>query len=199
MTNWIMKGIYAEACTCEGACPCVYTEAPTAETCTGLVGWHIEEGTDGDVRLDDLNVALALFAPGRMTDGGWRVALYLDDRADEAQRTSLERIFSGSAGGHPANLSPLIGEVTEVAPARIRFEGSNGRYALHVGSVAEAEFAAIEGQGGGSVTISGHPLAVAPGFPATVAKSDRLKIDAGDISCDVAGRTACYSPFAYEG
>jgi len=199
MTSWNLKGMYAEACTCEGACPCIYTEAPTGGTCIGLVGWRIEEGHDGDVRLGDLNVALALHSPGRMTDGGWRVALYLDDRADEAQRASLQRIFSGAAGGHPANLTPLIGEVTGVAPASIRFEGSDGRYQLHVGSVAEAEFAAIEGAGGERVTVTGHPLAVAPGFPATVAKSSKLKLQAGDICCDVGGRTAFYSSFAYEG
>lgn len=199
MTSWNLKGLYAEACTCEGACPCIYTEPPTGGTCTGLVGWRIEEGRDGDVALGDLNVALALHSPGRMTDGGWRVALYLDDRADAAQRASLQRIFSGAAGGHPANLTPLIGEVTGVAPARIRFEGSDGRYQLHVGSVAEAEFAAIEGVGGERVTVSGHPLAVAPGFPATVAKSSKLKLQAGDIRCDVGGRTAFYSSFAYEG
>ena len=65
--------------------------------------------------------------------------------------------------------------------------------------MAEAEFAAIEGVGGERVTVSGHPLAVAPGFPTTVAKSSKLKLQAGDISCDVGGRTAFYSPFAYEG
>ncbi|WP_366555433.1 DUF1326 domain-containing protein [Aquibaculum sediminis] len=199
MASWNLKGFYAEACTCEGACPCVYTEKPTGGTCTGLVGWHIDEGEDGGVRLEDLNVALALHSPGRMTDGNWRVALYLDDRADDQQRAALQRIFSGAAGGHPANLSPLIGEVTEVAPARIRFEQSEGGCRLDVGSVAEADMQAIEGLDGGKASISGHPLAVAPGFPATVAKSSTFKLQAGDIRCDVTGRTAFYSPFAYEG
>lgn len=198
--TWTMKGIYAEACTCEGACPCIYLQAPTEGTCIGLVGWHIEEGADGDVRLDDLNVALALYSPGNMAEGNWQVALYLDDQASAAQRESLQRIFSGSAGGHLANLSPLIGEVTGVSSAPIAFTGSNGRYKLQVGSVADAEFAAIEGQDGKTVTVSGHPLAVAPGFPATVARSDRLQLHAGDnIRCDVGGRTAFYSAFAYEG
>lgn len=197
--SWTMNGVYAEACTCEGACPCIYLQSPTNGDCTGLVGWHIERGKDGDVRLDNLNVALALYSPGDMSDGNWRVALYLDDQASNAQRESLQRIFSGAAGGHLANLSPFIGEVTGVSSAPISFAGTDGRYRLQVGTVAETEFAAIEGQGGGPVTVTGHPLAVAPGFPLTVATSSRLKVQDGSIRCDVGGRTAFYSPFAYEG
>ena len=196
---WNVKGIYAEACTCEGACPCIYLEPPTEGTCTALVGWRIEEGRDGDVDLTGLNVALALHSPGRMVEGGWRVVLYLDERADEPQRAALQRIFSGSAGGHLANLAPLIGEVAGVSAAPIRFDGSDGHYSIQVGDVADTGFSAIEGLGGGRVTVSGHPLAVAPGFPATVARSRHLKLQGNGIDCDVGGRTAFYSPFAYEG
>ncbi|HEY0838025.1 MAG TPA: DUF1326 domain-containing protein [Azospirillum sp.] len=197
--TWSVKGTYAEACTCKGACPCIYLQPPTEGDCAALVGWRIEEGRDGDTELSGLNVALALHSPGPMPEGDWRVALYLDERADEAQRASLTRIFSGSAGGHLANLAPLIGEVTGIDTVPIRFEGGDGHYEITIGSVGETTFSAIEGQNGGPVTVSGHPLAVAPGFPATVARSERLKLRTPAIGADTGGRTAFYSPFAYEG
>ncbi|WP_119301370.1 DUF1326 domain-containing protein [Dongia deserti] len=195
--TWDVKGTYAEICTCEGACPCIYLQPPTGGSCTALVAWRIEEGGDGETDLRGLNVALALYSPGSMSEGNWRVALYIDKKADDKQYEALTRIFSGSAGGHPANLAPLIGEVAGVERAPIQFEGNKGRYEITVGSMAEAAFSAIEGQNGGPVTVSGHPLAVAPGFPATVARSQRLKLNAAGINAEVSGRTAFYSPFAY--
>ena len=57
-------------------------------------------------------------SPGHMKDGDWKVALYVDERADEKQNQALMGIFSGQAGGHIANLAPLISEVLGARPAR---------------------------------------------------------------------------------
>lgn len=54
-----------------------------------LAAWHIEQGYGDGATLDGLNVALACHAPGHMKEGNWRAALYLDERADEAQRLLL--------------------------------------------------------------------------------------------------------------
>jgi len=51
---------------CEMACPCVFLNAPTEGECTVLVGWHIEQGSFGNVGLDGLNVAMAAYSPGHM-------------------------------------------------------------------------------------------------------------------------------------
>ena len=37
----------------------------------------------------------------------WKVALYVDERANQEQRGALTQIFSGQSGGHLANLAPL--------------------------------------------------------------------------------------------
>ena len=62
-------------------------------------------------------MTLAVHSPKLMTDGNWTAALYLDDRANPAQTEALTTIFSGQAGGHPANVAPLIGTVAGVASA----------------------------------------------------------------------------------
>lgn len=197
MTEWSLKGLCAEVCTCESACPCVFLSPPSEGECVGVLFWRIDEGHDGEVSLDGLKVALGLYSPGRMADGGWRVALYIDERADRQQQESLQRIYSGEAGGHPANLKPLIEEVMGVASVPITFEENGRSYRVAIRSIAQAEFAAIEGQDGGRVTIQGHPLAVAPGHPVTAARSTRFSYRDHDLSRDVSDRNALVSGFSY--
>ena len=67
-----------------------------------------------------------------MTDGGWKVALYLDDRASAEQSEALGAVFSGGAGGYLAGLGPLIGEV---AAAAITFEKSDGSLHAEVAGI----------------------------------------------------------------
>ena len=197
MTQWNVKGIYMEACNCEAVCPCIFFSPPTEGACNALVGWRIEEGRFGDVSLDGLNAALLVHAPGNMKDGGWKVALYVDDRADEQQTEALGGIFSGQAGGHLAALGPLIGEVLGLKPAKIDFDGSGKTFKLSVDGLGRAEIEALGGQGDGPVQVSGHPLAISPGEPATVARSSTLSFSDHGISCDVNGKTAMFSPFRY--
>lgn len=197
MPNWSVKGTYMEACNCEAVCPCIFFSPPTEGDCTVLIGWQIASGTYGDVSLDGLNAAIAAYAPGNMKDGDWKVALYTDERANDAQSEALAGIFSGQAGGHLSALGPLIGEVLGVRPARISFEAADKRFKLEVDGAGSAEIEAIEGQGGGAVQVSGHPLAISPGVPATVARSTGLSISDHGLSCEVSGRNAIFAPFSY--
>ena len=93
--EWSVTGTYFEACNCNAACPCVFLSPPTEGECTALVGWHIEKGYVGDTKLDGLNVAMYVHSPGNMINGNWKAALYLDEKASQAQyfpRVSLERV-----------------------------------------------------------------------------------------------------------
>ena len=81
--------------------------------------------------LSGLNAVMAVRSPKRMTDGGWKVALYLGDRASAEQSEALGAVFSGGAGGHLAGLAPLIGEVAGVqARRRSRSRSRMARCAL---------------------------------------------------------------------
>ncbi len=195
--TWSLKGTYFESCNCEVACPCIFLSAPTDGECTVLVGWHIDEGNDGDVALNDLNVALAVHSPGHMIENQWRAAAYVDDRATEAQQAALLRIFGGQAGGHPARLASHIGELLGAAPAPIDFNMDGGRYSLKVGGIAEMAIEQMAGQGDGPITVTGHPLCISPGFPATVAKSTKLSYRDYGMNWEVSEKTGFFSPFAY--
>ena len=70
----------------------------------------------------DFNAALLRFmSPGHMLEVKWKVAPYVDERADQGQQDALTQIFSGQAGGHLAGLAPLIGEVLGVKAAPIEY------------------------------------------------------------------------------
>ena len=96
---WSVEGTYIEACNCEVACPCIFFSPPTEGECKVVVGWHIDKGRHGDISLDGLNAALIAYAQGNMKDGQWKVALYLDERGDDRQRTALQGIFSAPTAG----------------------------------------------------------------------------------------------------
>ncbi|MBW3619937.1 MAG: DUF1326 domain-containing protein [Actinobacteria bacterium] len=198
-TSWNLSGTYFESCNCDTACPCVFLSEPTEDECTVLVGWHIEEGSADEVGLDGLNVALAVRSPGHMAKVPWTVALYLDERADGQQSDALTRIFTGQAGGHPARLASHIGEVLGISSVAIDFTADGRRRALRIGDVGSAEIEAIEGQGGGDVTVTGHPLCIAPGDPVVVARSTQLAYHDHGLDWELSEKNGFFSPFAYGG
>jgi len=200
--EWTLEGHYMEACTCEAACPCTMLSDPTEGTCTAIVAWHIDEGRFNSTALDDLNVVVALHTPGNMADGDWKAALYLDDRASAEQHEALGTIFGGEAGGHPAHLTELISDMRGMESVPLTFETDGKRGRIRIGEVGEigcADAEPVDGQNGAAPTVEGHPLAIAPGYPAVVAKTSQAHFDAHGIAFDVSGRNALLSPFSYAG
>ncbi len=197
-TQWKVSGTYFEACNCDVACPCVFTSAPTEGECKALIAWHVDEGHYEAVKLDGLNAALFAFSPGHMLQTKWKVALYLDQRADERQRDVLAKIFSGQAGGPLSALSPLIGEVLGVKPAAITYTAKGKQRSLNIAGIGEMEIAAIEGQNGADVTINNHPFTPVPGFAAVVGRSSRLNYKDHGFSVEISQKNGFYSPFAYQ-
>ena len=197
-TSWSLSGTYCESCNCDTACPCVFLSQPTEDECTVLVGWHIDEGNADELRLDDLNVALALKSAGHMAQVRWTVALYLDERADGKQSDALTRIFTGQAGGHPERLAGHIGDVLGISSVAIDFAAEGRRRSLRIGDVGSVEIEAIDGQGGDPVIVTGHPLCIAPGDPAVVARSKQLSYHDHGLDWELSEKNGFFSPFAYQ-
>jgi hypothetical protein len=196
---WQLKGTYFETCNCAVACPCVFLSRPTEGECQVLVAWHADQDEAGATDLSGLNVVMAIHSPGHMMQTKWRVALYLDERASQAQKDALIRIFAGQAGGHLAALASFVGDVLRVASVRIDYQAAGRKRSLSIPDIVSAEIEAIEGQGGSDVTIRGHPLCVAPGEPAVVARSKRLDYTDHHMSWAISDSNGFYSPFAYQG
>ncbi|CUW46298.1 DUF1326 domain-containing protein [Novacetimonas hansenii] len=197
-TNWKLEGSYFEACNCETACPCVFLSPPTEGDCTVLVAWHIETGHFGDVKLDGLNVAMAVHSPGNMIDGGWKAAAYLDDKAESPQAAALQLIFSGQAGGHPSVLASFIEEIVgaKSVPMQYYADGKNSR--LSIPGITEVSIERMDGQNGQPVTISNHPLCIVPGIPAIASRSTNLTFKDFNFNWQLSGRSGFMSKFVYQ-
>lgn len=198
MTDWKVSGEYFEVCNCEAICPCIVFSPPTTGECIAVIGWKILEGHHGDTDLSGLNVGMVANADGNMKNGNWRVALYTDARAEETQAEALAAIFSRQAGGHLENLGPLIGEVLGAKPATIELQHENQRFSMRIGDNMSGKYELIEGQDGGDVQVTGHPLAPVPGVPFKAGRSDAFKFNDYGIEVEVAGKNAFSAEFVYQ-
>ena len=197
-TTWKIAGSYFEACNCDLACPCVFLSPPTSGECTALLAWHIEQGRFGEVNLDGFNIALAAYAPGHMMEVKWKVALYVDERANKSQQDAVTQIFSGQAGGHLAGLAPLIGEVLGVKAAPIEYRSEGKRRSLRLGDVADAEIEGLPGQDGGDVTVDNAPFGPVPDVLFAVAKSKQMRFSDYGLKWEVSNKNGYFSRFAYQ-
>lgn len=196
---WSLRGTYVESCNCEVACPCVFLSPPTQGECTVLVAWHVDKGSFDNLSLDGLNVALAVHSPGHMAQVKWNAAVYIDEKAKGDQEQSLLKIFGGQAGGHPAVLVSFVGKLLGVKKLPIQFTQNGKKFSLTMPNVAELSLEAMQGAGGADVQIAGHPLCIAPGFPATVGRSTQLKYSDHGMTWNLSQKNAFFSPFAYQG
>jgi hypothetical protein len=196
--SWKIAGSYFETCNCDLACPCVFLSPPTSGDCAVLLAWHINQGRFGETGLDGLNAVLAAHSPGHMLEGKWKVALYVDERANPGQQDALAQIFSGQAGGHLAGLTPLIGEVLGVKTAPIEYRSEGKRRSLRLGDFADAEIEGLSGQDGGDVTVANPPFAAVPGVPLVVAKSKQMRFSDHGLRWEVSNKNGYFSSFVYQ-
>jgi hypothetical protein len=198
-SKWNLTGTYFEACNCNVGCPCVFTSDPTDGNCTVLLAWHIEKGKHGDLSLDGMNTALAVYSPGNMLKTKWDVSLYIDEKANPTQRDALTKIFGGQAGGEPAAIGPLVGKVLGVKPVSITYQAKGKERSMRIPNIAEMEIAAIDGQGGKLVTMENVPLTGVPNQTTTVARSKKLSYHDHGMTWDITGKNGFYSPFSFKG
>jgi hypothetical protein len=196
--NWNLQGDYFESCTCDLVCPCIFLMPPTKGYCEALVAWHVKKGSMGSTKLDGLNVVVWLRSPKILTDGNWRLALYIDDRADEKQKDALANIYGGKVGGHPAVLAGFVSELLGVKSASIEFKEEGKKRHLVVKGIAENEMYAIDGEDGKEVKVSNHPLAVSPGHPVTVSKSKKVHYKDYGINWSLSETVGLSAPFSYK-
>ncbi len=195
--SWKIEGTYFESCNCEVACPCIFLSDPTDGQCDALVAWHIDKGKFDDVPLDGLNVMLAVHSGGNMAQVKWDAAVYLDERANAKQKEALTKVFAGQAGGHPERLASHVGKILGVASVPIKYTAAGKQRSLSIPNIAEVSIEALEGQGGAEITVTNHPLCIAPGNPAVTARSKKLSYKDHGKSWELSGKNGFFSPFQY--
>ena len=77
-----------------------------------MLVWDIKSGHLNDVKLDGLKVSIWLHAPGpQLTEGGFKIALYIDENATDEQAAALEELYGGKHGGHLGVIASLLAKL----------------------------------------------------------------------------------------
>ena len=196
--TYYVNGQYFESCNCLGVCPCLLLDPPTEGYCEAFPSWHIEQGRLGDTVLDGLNVAIWLRTPGALTEGNWRIALYIDEQASPEQHQAIEELWGGKHGGYLEVIASLVADVLGVRSAKIDWsEDENGHHRMSVEGVGGVDIQDIEGMDGQDVVLSGMPLAVAPPFAVTVARSNSWTFKDHGLEASRSGTSGLSSSFQY--
>lgn len=201
--KWHIKGEVILSCNCDVFCPCVVSlgkARPSAGYCHSWWGINIIDGEADGESLAGLCVGILLDVPGKMGEGGWTVALYIDERASPAAVAALTTIFTGQAGGSLGILSLLVERVLGVETANITFDKTERGWHMLVrpdkDSKAKIADCAIEKIGGKregeDVVIHNSQYWVAPDI--TVAVGSKSKVRAFGRIWDFSGQSAEYAP-----
>lgn len=193
-----VKGDYFETCNCDVSCPCIWLGPATKDVCDVFFAWHVTEGQKDGVDLSGLNAVMVVHTPKQMTDGNWKVALYLDDRATSEQSEAMGAVFSGGAGGYLAGLGPLIGEIAGVAPASIAFDRNGGSLKASVGDLLSMESEELVGMDGSTPPVITNPMLGAVPQPVTQAKAGNARYH-DHWDAEFSGTNSFVTDFAYEG
>jgi|SRR5215203_2417801 len=181
---WQIEGTYFETCSCDVVCPCTASLALGADNdyCRVTLVFSVAEGDVDGTDVGGLTVAAVADTPKVMTDGNWRLGVFIDDAASPEQAEALGGVFSGALGGPMEALGPLIGENlgVERAPIEVREEGLT--HSVRIGDAIDFEIEDVVPFGvesGEPARLTGifHPA----GSELTIARATRSSISAFGI------------------
>ncbi len=139
--SWKITGSYFETCSCNVVCPCTasFSFGATYDRCRVTLVFHIKNGEVEGADVSGLTVAAIADTPKVMTEGNWRLGLFIDGQATDAQAEKLGGVFSGALGGPMAALAPLVSEILGVQRAPIDVEEDGVRHSVTIGDAVDFE------------------------------------------------------------
>jgi hypothetical protein len=183
--SWKLEGSYFETCSCKTICPCTASMAleATYDRCRVTLVFNIKQGEVEGTDVSGLTVAAVADTPKVMSDGGWRVGVFIDAAGSEQQAEKLGAVFSGALGGPMQALGSLIGENLGMQRAPIELHEDGIRHSIRIGDGVDFEIEEIVPFGAQSdepAKLTGifHPA----GSELAIAHATRSKIDAFGIN-----------------
>jgi hypothetical protein len=181
---WKLEGTYFETCSCEVVCPCTASLSLGADYdyCRVTLVFNVVEGDVEGTDVGGLKVVAIADTPKVMTDGNWRLGVFIDAAASDEQAAKLGAVFGGQLGGPMEALGPLVSENLGVERATIDVREDGLRHSVKIGDAIDFEIEDVVSFG----VESGEPVRlVGIGHPAgstlTVAKATRSHINAFGI------------------
>jgi hypothetical protein len=199
--TWRLEGTYFENCSCDMVCPCTasgFSMPADTERCRVLLAFHIHSGDVDGVDVGNLSVAIFADTPQVMSDGNWRVGMFMDAAASQEQADKLGAVFSGQIGGPMAMLAPLIGELMGVEVAAIEYVDDDRRHSVKIGDFVDIEvedFVPPLNPEGEVSKLTGvfHPA----NSTLRIAQATRSRINAFGLELSHEGKNGHSAPFSW--
>jgi hypothetical protein len=196
--SWSIEGTYFETCSCELMCPCnmSFDHGATYDYCRVTLVFNIREGEIEGTDVSGRTLAVIADTPKVMTEGNWRLGMFVDEGTSDEQMQKLTGVFGGQMGGPMAGLAPLIGEVLGVERASIEVVEEGLSHSVRIGDAIDFEVEDIVPFGvetGEPARLTGifHPVA----SELTAAEAKRSKISAFGIEFE--GKSGLSSGFSW--
>ena len=182
--TWKLEGTYFESCSCDVVCGCTasFDMGATHDRCNATLVFHITDGEVDGTDLGGLTVAAIVDSPKVMTEGDWRLGMFIDANASDEQAEKLGAVFGGQLGGPMEALGPLIGEMLGVERATIEIEEDGRNHSVKIGDAVDFAIEDVVPFGvetGETARLTGiaHPA----GSELTISRTTRSNIDAFGI------------------
>ncbi len=182
--SWNLKGSYVETCSCDLICPCnaSFDHGATYDFCRVVLVFNIREGEIEGTDIGGLKVAAIADTPKVMTDGNWRLGVFIDAAASDEQAEKLGAVFGGQLGGPMEMLAPLVSENLGVERGAIEISEEGLRHSVKIGDVIDFEIEDIVPFG----VESGEPARLVgifhpAGSELTISRATRSRINAFGI------------------
>ena len=122
--SWTLKGSYVETCSCDLICPCNanMVHGATYDYCRVVLAFNIREGEIEGTDVSGRKVAAIADTPKVMTEGNWRIGVFVPFGVETGQPVRFQGMF------HPVASDLTIGEATrsKINAFGIEYEGKSG-------------------------------------------------------------------------
>src|SRR5262249_44101502 len=151
----------------------------TYDDCRVTLVFNIAAGEIEGTDVSGLKVVAIAQTPKVMTEGNWRLGMFVDEQATDEQLEKLTAVFSGQKGGPMAGMAALVGELLAVERAPIEVVEEGLRHGVKIGSAIDFEIEDIVPFG----VETGEPVRLVGVFrpvasELTAAEAKRSQIDA---------------------
>ena len=195
---WNLQGTYFETCSCDVICPCTASLSIGADydRCRVVLVFNVVDGDVEGTDVSGLKVAAIADTPKVMTDGNWRLGVFIDAAASDEQAEKLGGVFGGQLGGPMEMLAPLVSENLGVERGAIEISEEGLRHSVKIGDVIDFEIEDVVPFGvesGEPARLTGvfHPA----GSELTISKATRASINAFGIEYE--GKAGFSSAFSW--
>jgi hypothetical protein len=181
---WNLEGTYFETCSCEVVCPCSASLSLGADydRCKVTLVFNITKGEVEGTDVGGLTIAAIADTPKVMSEGNWRLGVFVDAAASDAQAEKLGAVFGGQLGGPMEALGPLVSENLGMERASIEVREEGLLHSVKIGDSIDFEIEDVVPFGvetGEPARLSGifHPA----GSEMVISKATRSRINAFGI------------------